>query len=199
MDLFTSLENKTAFITGSTSGIGKAIASALVSAGCKVWVHGKETSVCECVCREIKAAGWFAVDLLENNAGSVLAAQLKEKIEVLHILINNAGIEAFNPFEEFDQALFDEIYQVNTRSAVALTHGLLPLLKQAGGSVIINVTSIHQSIPYPKNLAYGMSKAALSMFTQTLALELAPYNIRVNNFAPGAVRTEINKELIDRL
>ena len=85
------------------------------------------------------------------------------------------------------------------RAVVELTHLLLPFLKRSGASPIINVTSIHQAIPYPHNAAYSMAKAALAMFTKTAAVELAPSSIRVNNLAPGAVETDINREVIERI
>lgn len=193
-----SMKNKLAFVTGSTRGIGKATAAGLLAAGCKVWIHGKDEESCRQTCEELNANGWIALDLSEADAGRRLSCEVRSQIGSLDILINNAGIEAFNPFEEFDLELYDNIFQVNVRSAVSLTYGLLPLLKQSSNGIIINITSIHQEIPYPKNMAYSMSKAALAMFSRTLALELAPYNIRVNNFAPGAVRTEINREIIDQ-
>jgi gluconate 5-dehydrogenase len=82
---------------------------------------------------------------------------------------------------------------------VELTQRLLPLLKAAPGASIINVTSIHDTVPYPGNFAYAMSKAALAMFTRSAALDLAPYGIRVNNLAPGAVATDLNREVIEAI
>jgi len=117
----------------------------------------------------------------------------------LDILINNAGIEYTNPIEEYEEGVFDRTFDINVKSVIALTHRLIPLLKQSESGNILNVTSIHQETPYPNHAIYSMSKAALGMFTKCLALELAPYNIRVNNFAPGAVRTEINQEVVDYL
>ncbi len=74
-----------------------------------------------------------------------------------------------------------------------------PPLKRSPAGSIINITSIHQTVPYPNNAAYSMSKAALAMFTKVAALELAPRHIRVNNFAPGAVETDINRDVLDAI
>ena len=80
-----------------------------------------------------------------------------------------------------------------------LTHLLLPLLKKSSGASVINITSVHETIPYPHNASYSMSKAALCMFTRVMALELAPHKIRVNNLAPGAVETDLNRDVLDRI
>jgi NAD(P)-dependent dehydrogenase (short-subunit alcohol dehydrogenase family) len=112
------------------------------------------------------------------------------------VLVNNAGMESIMSIEHMDMATFDRIWSVNVRAAVELTHLLLPLLKRSGAASIINVTSIHDTMPYPHNAAYSMSKAALAMFTKTIAVELAPHGIRANNFAPGAVETDINRDVL---
>ncbi len=101
--------------------------------------------------------------------------------------------------EKMDMANFDLLWHVNVRAPVQLTHLLLPLLRKAAAASIINVTSIHDSVAYPVNAAYTMSKAALAMFTKTIAVELAPEGIRVNNLAPGAVETEINRDVLDAI
>ncbi len=111
------------------------------------------------------------------------------------MLVNNAGVEIIMPIEHMDMDRFDQIWRVNVRAPVQLTHLLLPALKRARGS-IINITSIHDTMPYPNNSAYSASKAALAMFTKTIAVELAPQGVRVSNFAPGAVETEINRDVI---
>jgi NAD(P)-dependent dehydrogenase (short-subunit alcohol dehydrogenase family) len=128
-----------------------------------------------------------------------LAGTLPEAEERLDALVNNAGVEIIMPVERMNMDTFDLIWRVNVRAPVELTHLLLPLLRKAGGASVINVTSIHQETPYPNNSAYSMSKAALGMFTKTAALEFTPYGVRVNNLAPGAVETEINREVIEEI
>jgi gluconate 5-dehydrogenase len=91
------------------------------------------------------------------------------------------------------------MWQVNLRAPAQLIHALLPKLQAACSASVINVKSIHQTVPYPHNSGYAMTKAALGMLTQTLSIELAPLGIRVNNFAPGAVETDMNREIIERM
>ena len=117
----------------------------------------------------------------------------------LDILVNNAAVEVILPFERTDLAKADEIWRLNVRAAEELTLLLLPLLKKSGRASVINITSIHDTMPYPHNLDYNMSKAALNMLTRTLALELGPKGIRVNNLAPGPVETDLNREVIDSI
>jgi gluconate 5-dehydrogenase len=113
--------------------------------------------------------------------------------------VNNAGIEPVMPLEKLELAKFDACFAVNVRAPMQLTTALLPLLKAANGASVINVTSIHDTTPYPHNAVYSMSKAALAMFTKVAAIELAPFKIRVNNLAPGAIETDINREVIEQM
>lgn len=190
-----SLQGKIALVTGSTRGIGQAIAAGFAANGARVWVHGRDADAGEQLAQQL--GGRFGqADLAEPSAVRTLAETLHAAEERLDILVNNAGMEIRMPLEQLDMATLDRIWQVNMRAAVELTHLLLPLLKKAETASIINVTSIHEHVPFPGNVAYAMSKAALSMFTRTIAIELGPYGIRVNNLAPGAVETDLNREAL---
>jgi gluconate 5-dehydrogenase len=198
MTSFFSLHGKTALITGSTRGIGEEIARGFAAAGAKVWIHGREET------RGIQLADelggrYLKVDLSRSEEVRKLAERLIAEEPRLDVLVNNAGLEVIMSLEHIDMVTFDLIWQVNTRAVVQLTHLLLPALKRAPAASIINITSIHDSVPYPNNAAYSMSKAALAMFTKVAALELAPLGIRVNNFAPGAVETDINRDMLDAI
>jgi glucose 1-dehydrogenase len=103
------------------------------------------------------------------------------------------------PIAVMDMAGFDRVWHVKVRAPVELVHRLLPLIRAAPGASVINVTSIHDVVPYAQNSAYCASKAALAMFTRTIAIELGPEGIRVNNLAPGAVETDINREVLDQI
>jgi NAD(P)-dependent dehydrogenase (short-subunit alcohol dehydrogenase family) len=188
------LNGKVALITGSTSGIGKALAQGFAAAGARVWLHGRTAAAGEALAQQL-GGRFVAADLGQSEQITKLAQTIQANEERLDILVNNAGVEIIMPIERMDMDNLDMIWRVNVRAPFQLTHLLLPLLKQARGS-IINITSIHDTMPYPNNAAYSASKAALAMFTKTIAVELAPHGVRVNNFAPGAVETEINREVI---
>ena len=197
LDLFR-LDGKVALVTGSGRGIGQAIAEGFAAAGARVWVNARDPRKGERIAGEIKGR-FVRADLSSSADIANMVRALEKEEKKLDILVNNAAIEVILPFEKTDFAKADEIWRVNVRAAEELTFLLLPLLKAAGRASIINITSIHDSMPYPHNLDYNMSKAALNMFTRTLAIELGPKGIRVNNLAPGPVETDLNREVIDSI
>jgi NAD(P)-dependent dehydrogenase (short-subunit alcohol dehydrogenase family) len=138
-------------------------------------------------------------DLRSSADIAAMVKRLEREESRLDILVNNAAVEVILPFEKTDLAKADEIWRLNVRAAQELTFLLLPLLKNSDHASIINITSIHDAMPYPHNVDYNMSKAALNMFTRTLAIELGPKGIRVNNLAPGPVETDLNREVIDSI
>jgi len=192
------LAQKTALITGATRGIGAELARAFAREGANVWVHGREAALGEALAAEI-GGRFVAADLADSGAVLRLVATLLQECPSLDILVNNAGMESIMPFPEFDFAKLDQMWMVNVNAAARLIHGLLPALRASGNASVINVTSIHQTVPYPHNAGYCMTKAALGMLTQVLAIELAPLGIRVNNLAPGAVETDINREVVESM
>jgi glucose 1-dehydrogenase len=182
------LSNKVALVTGSSRGIGLAIAEAFEKAGAHVWYHG--------TAQHSQRPRYVRADFMNPADVQKLADVIKKGEERLDILVNNAGYEPVMPLETIDLAKYDDCFAVNVRAPLQLTTALLPLLKKSGSASVINITSIHDSVPYPHNAVYSMSKAALAMFTKTASVELAPFGIRVNNLAPGAIETDINRELI---
>ena len=185
------LSGRVALVTGSSRGIGKGIAEAFKGAGARVWFHGTS--------EEPGRVNYVAADFTRPTEVQRLADTIARNEQRLDILVNNAGIEPVMPLEALDLEKFDACFAVNVRAAVHLTTALLPLLKRSGCASVINVTSIHESVPYPHNAAYSMSKAALAMFTKTAAIELAPLKIRVNNLAPGAIETDMNRDVIEQI
>ena len=196
-DLFR-LDGKTALITGGNRGIGKAIARGFSAVGANVWIAARNEEKGVHTAEEI-GCKFVRTDLASSDDIRELVRRISAEEEKLDVLVNNAAQEVILPFEKTDLAVADQIWRVNVRAAQELTHSLLPLLKKAPSASIINVTSIHDVMPYPHNLDYNMSKAALNMFTKTLAVELGPTGIRVNNLAPGPVETDINREVIDEI
>jgi NAD(P)-dependent dehydrogenase (short-subunit alcohol dehydrogenase family) len=193
-----SLQGKTALITGSGRGIGKAVAEGFAAAGAKVWVTARNEKNGREVAGKING-NFFRADLRSSEDINALAAEIAAKEEKLDILVNNAALEVIMPFEKMDFSIAEEIWRTNVRAVEELTYLLLPLLKHASAASIINITSIHDMVPYPNNLDYNMSKAALNMLTKTLAIELGPLGIRVNNLAPGPVETDLNRAVIEEI
>lgn len=191
-----SLEGKVALVTGSTRGIGCAIARGFAAAGARVWVHGRDEEAARRLSREI-GGRFVQADLEQSDAVNRMVAVIQAEEEHLDVLVNNAGMESAMTVERMDMEACRKTMRVNTEAAVELTHGLFPLFKKSEGASIINITSIHDFAPYPNYTPYAMSKAALAMFTKTACLELSPLGIRINNLAPGAVETDINRAEIE--
>ena len=122
-----------------------------------------------------------------------------DSTDTLDVLVNNAGFETHCPVESAMEEEMDSVYNVNAKSPFFLLQKLLPMLRKSEGASVINVTSIHQKVPVRENGYYCMAKASLSMFTKVAALELAKENIRVNNLAPGAILTDMNRELVENM
>lgn len=191
------LQGKVALVTGSSRGIGCAIAKALRDAGAKVYLHGRKADPCE-NCSE-NCGEFIAADLTNRDDVEGMARVLKAKEFHLDILINNAGYENPRELAELEAGDFDTQIEINLRAPVFLSQALLPLLRASNGASIVNVTSIHESVPAPTNGTYCMAKAALAMFTKVAALEWSPMGVRVNNLAPGVIATDMNREVIESI
>lgn len=183
-------------VTGSTRGIGAAIARAFLDGGATVFVHGRTMEACRKFTNEHGGIAAPA-DLESADGPAKLARVVLDAGGALDTLIHNAGLEAYLPLSEYDMAAFDRILRVNLRAPVELTHILLPALRLSSNASVINITSIHESAPSPNNSAYSMAKAALAMFTKCLAVELGPLGLRANTIAPGAIETDMNRGIID--
>lgn len=192
------LTGKTALVTGGTRGIGLAIALGLKEAGADVWIHGSRRESTE------KAAAQYGFsylygDLKDSKSLETMVKPLMDSTDTLDVLVNNAGFETHCPVESAMEEEMDSVYNVNAKSPFFLLQKLLPMLRKSEGASVINVTSIHQKVPVRENGYYCMAKASLSMFTKVAALELAKENIRVNNLAPGAILTDMNRELVENM
>lgn len=193
-----SIEGKVILITGSTRGIGRALAEAFLENGAKVWIHGRDGGICNELGTALGAYS-VAADLSKASNVETLCQTVLAKTPEIDCLINNAAMEVPKGVDEIDVSFLDELFQVNLYAPVMLVKHLLPGLKAATPSSVINMTSIHQDVPYARNSVYGMTKSALKLYTKTAAIELARFGIRVNNLAPGAIETDINREIIDQI
>ncbi|MEG2017648.1 MAG: SDR family oxidoreductase [Clostridium sp.] len=192
------LTGRVAFVTGASRGIGFAIAKGLKEAGATVWVHARNEKNIADVAKE-NGFKYTYGDLADMAAVEKIAADISAQEERLDILFNNAGFEIHSPVDEMTESDLNMMYNINAKSPVFLVKGLLPLIKKSKAGSIINVTSIHQEVPVRENSYYCMAKAALGMYTKTAALELAKFNIRVNNLAPGAILTDMNRDLVEAM
>lgn len=201
-----TLKGKTALVTGSSSGIGKAIAILFGKEGANVIVtyhSGKDRA--EQVVEEIKKYGVkakaYEVDVADEEQIKKLFAQVDEEFGDLNILVNNAGINGSGiPVEDMSTEVWDKVIKTNLYGPFFCTREFLQIKKKYNsykGSRIINITSIHQSVNVAGNANYNASKSAMRNFAYSLALEVADRELTVNNVAPGMILTPINKQVID--
>jgi NADP-dependent 3-hydroxy acid dehydrogenase YdfG len=179
-------DQKTAVVTGASSGIGAATARALAGAGFRVVCAARRTDRIEALANEI---GGIAVPLDVTDAGSV--ARLAEQLDVVHVLVNNAG-GAFDAatVESAVPEQWQAMYELNVVGLVRVTQALLPALRASNDGLIVNMGSIAGRLTYENGGGYTAAKHATRAVTETLRLELNGEPIRVSEIAPGMVRTD---------
>lgn len=191
------LEGKTALITGSGRGIGRAISEAFAQSGADVIAHARQESIgfrdwCTslAVKYDVKVLPIF-FDLTDSAAmRTAVRALISAKVPV-NVLVNNAGVAHGGLFQMTSLAKIREVFEVNLFAHMELTQQLIRYMIKGGGGSIINMGSVMgQDLPIG-SCAYGVSKAALMAFTQTLAAECGPLGVRVNALAPGLTRTDM--------
>ncbi|MBN9360681.1 MULTISPECIES: SDR family oxidoreductase [unclassified Devosia] len=194
--MLEDIRGKRALVTGSSTGIGAAVARELARLGASVAVHGnKNAAAAEAVAAEISAAGGKAVVVLGDVSNSASAARIVADAVAglggLDILINNAGAILDRVTNAaFDDAAYDNVYNLNVRSVLAVTKAAYPHLKASGGGSIINTGSVAGRFGgFGGSAVYASAKAAVHSITRNAAREFAPDHIRVNVVAPGFIIT----------
>ncbi|QJD95517.1 glucose 1-dehydrogenase [Mucilaginibacter robiniae] len=196
-------ENKIALITGSSQGIGAACALRLASEGADIILNGRSYDERgEGLIKQINDMGRRATFLTADvsNPQNVinLVNDAIKSYGQLDILVNNAGVEKNHNFWEVTEQEYDFVMDTNLKG---IFFGIQAFVKYCMGAnrggVVVNMSSVHEEIIFPHFAAYCASKGGLKMLTRDLATELAPLNVRINNVAPGAIATPINKHLME--
>ncbi len=190
-----SLAGQTALITGGGTGIGLATAQCLAACGARVIVAGRrEAELAKAVAAIGPAASAQVLDVADLKSIPGIAAELRAQHGPISILINNAGINLKKPFAETNDADLLSILQTNVVGANALTHALLPQLRESGRGSVVFTSSMAAIFGLPKVTAYSIAKSALTGAVRSLAVELGAENIRVNAVAPGWIETEMTRK-----
>ncbi|MDD4858802.1 MAG: SDR family oxidoreductase [Dehalococcoidales bacterium] len=191
-----SLQGKIALITGGSRGIGEASALACARAGADVALTSRKTEELERVAGEIRKLGRKAL-VISAHIGHMdelkgIADKVKQEFGRIDILVNNAGVSpALTGVLDTEERLWDTIMNVNLKGLFFFSQAVAKIMKEQGGGSIINIASISGIRPEKNQSVYAVSKAGAIMATRAMALELAPYNIRVNAIAPGVIMTKM--------
>ncbi len=195
---------KVALITGGGRGIGRAICVRLAQEGADIAFSGRKNdeNVAETI-RQIKETGAKS-HFIQSDVSQVPAvfAMVQETLDVfgqIDILVNNAGIEINAPFWEVEEKDYDAVMNTNLKGMFFLTQAFVKYAKENNRvGVVVNNSSVHEELPFPNFTAYCASKGGMQMVMRNLAIELAPLGIRINNVAPGAIKTPMNAELLSK-
>lgn len=193
-----NLDKKVAIITGAATGIGRAIASQFVHDGASVAVdYVGASDRADDLVHALELTGGhvvaIAADVSDESQVDMLVTETVKRFGRLDILVNNAGIEHEFPFLETPRAKWDQVIAVNlTGPFLCSQRAAQQMVAQGGGGRIINISSVHEDLPMPTNSAYCAAKGGLRMLMRTIAVELAPHGITVNNVAPGAIDTPMD-------
>ena len=195
------LDQKVAIVTGSDSGIGRGIAIELAKAGATVVINyahaqDKAQEVQQTIEKNNGKAIIIQADVSQYQQATGLIQQTVERFKRLDIMVNNAGMEIHNAFLDVTEEQWDRVLSIDLKGAFFCAQAAArEMVKSKTPGRIINISSVHEDIAMPKNSPYCCAKGGLRMMTRTICLELAPYNITVNNIAPGAVDTPIDADV----
>jgi len=202
---YPMLTGQPALVTGANSGIGKAVALGLARAGADVVVnYVTDPDAAEDVAHQIEALGRRAIalkaDVSKEEEVQQMFARAIDHFGTLHVVVSNAGLQRDAPFDKMTLDQWNTVIGVNltgqflcTREAVRefKRRGVDPSVSVAAGKILC-MSSVHQEIPWAGHANYAASKGGVMLLMKSLAQEMAPYRIRVNSIAPGAIRTPIN-------
>jgi NAD(P)-dependent dehydrogenase (short-subunit alcohol dehydrogenase family) len=190
---------RVAFVTGANTGIGLAIAERLLKDGYALGYatagadQQHEGPYADLAGRYGNRIHWVHGDLSDVDVPEQLVQEAVGALGRIDVLVNNAGLSTAKPFLELTADDFDTTFEVDVRASFLLAQAAARRMRdQATGGSIVNITSVHEHIPRPNFAVYAAAKAALGMLSRGLALELAPFDIRVNSVAPGVIETPRN-------
>lgn len=184
-----SLQNKKTVITGGGSGIGRAVAETFASQGAKVFVLDLSKENGEQVVTAIKAAGGQAIFYAADVSNQEQVKSVFSEIGSFDILVNSAGVAHIGKADTTSAADFERVFNINVKGIYHCLHEAIPVFKQKGGGVILNVASIAALVGIPDRFAYSMSKGAVYAMTLSVAKDYLNDQIRCNSISPARVHT----------
>ncbi|MSP87819.1 MAG: glucose 1-dehydrogenase [Alphaproteobacteria bacterium] len=195
------LTGKTALITGSSRGLGLAIAEGLAGAGARIAINGRDGAAVEKTAEALAGRGIKALtavfDVVDDAAARNAVTKLESEVGAIDILVNNAGSNIRGPLHEYDAENFRRMLDLHITAAFVLAQAVVPGMRRRGGGKIVNIASITAMLVRSGIAAYASAKAGLRTLTQSMGAEWAPFNIQANAIAPGYFATELNTPLMN--
>ena len=194
------LTGRTALVTGSSKGIGFALARALAGAGARVVLNARDTQQLALACQALQAQGFdaqaAAFDVTDDAAVEAGVARVEAEIGAIDILVNNAGMQHRGPYAEFPIAAWHKITTTNIDSVFLVGRAVAQRMIQRQRGKIINVCSVQSELGRPGIAPYAATKGAVKMLTKGMAIDLGKYGIQVNGLGPAYFKTELTQALV---
>ena len=195
------LSGKTALITGSSAGIGLALAQGLAGAGAAVVLNARNPGKLQAVAEALRAQGAtvhaLAFDVTDAQAVADAVARIESEIAPIDILVNNAGMQKRAPLQDFKQADWQQLMRTNLDSVFIVGQAVARHMIARGRGKIINICSVQSELGRPNIAPYTASKGAVKMLTKGMAIDWGPHGLQVNGLGPGYFKTELNQALVD--
>ncbi|MDX3454887.1 SDR family oxidoreductase [Streptomyces sp. ME02-8801-2C] len=192
---------RTALVTGSSRGIGLALARGLAEAGCTVVLNGRDTDrLAEAAAELASTSGKIhtaAFDVTDGPSVAAGIADIEERVGPLDILVNNAGMQLRAPLLEFTDSDWRRILDTNLTSAFLVGREAARRMTERGHGKIINICSVQSEVARPGIAPYTATKGALKMLTKGMCADWGPHGVQVNGLGPGYIETELTQPLVD--
>ena len=195
------LDGKLALITGSSAGIGLALARGLGQAGAALVLNGRDAAKLAGVAAQLRAEGLTvhqsAFDVTDGTAAEAAVARIEAEVGAIEILVNNAGIQRRGAFHEFKPDDWQAVMRTNVDSMFYVGQAVARRMVPRQRGRIINICSVQSELGRPGIAPYTASKGAVKMLTKGMAIDLGPHGITVNGIGPGYIKTELTQPLVD--
>ena len=197
------LSGRTALITGSSQGLGFAIARGLAQAGAAIVLNGRDEAKLAAAATTLRGEGarvtTAAFDVTDGGASAAAVASVEADFGPIHVLVNNAGIQRRAPLAEMSEEQWRAVIETNLTSAFLVTRAVAPRMITRGAGKIINICSVMSEVSRPTIGNYAAAKGGLKMLTRAMAVEWARHGLQCNGIAPGYFVTELNRPLVENV
>jgi len=194
------LDGRVALVTGSSAGIGLALARGLGQAGATVVLNGRDVKKLEDTAARLQAEGLLvhsrAFDVLDAAAVAAAVDSIEAEVGPIDVLVNNAGIQRRAPFHEYSAADWNDVMRTNVDSMFVVGQAVAKRMVPRKRGRIINICSVQSELGRPGIAPYAASKGAVKMLTKGMAIDLGPHGINVNGLGPGYFKTELTEKLV---